>query len=117
MTNVEVKWNPSTKVKLNELPDKVVYAIARQTLDELLAVQYTPWKSGTMQRSMSAKGVQKDGIGYYIGNFTDYASIVYKKPQNGTNWSRETTKAQWFDTIWKEKGDSITNMCIVRYKL
>ena len=116
MTNIEVKWDSKTKKQLAELPDKVVYAIARATIDYLIASQYTPWKSGKMERSMSAKGVQKDGSGYYIGNFTDYASAVYKKPQS-TNWSRKTTRAQWLDTLWKEKGDSITNMCIARYKL
>lgn len=116
MQVVEVKWNPSTKAKLEKLPDKVVYAIARATMDSLIASQFTPWKSGKMERSMAAKGVQKDGSGYYIGNFTDYASRVYNLPQN-TNWSRKTSKAHWLETLWHIKGDSITNTCIARYKL
>jgi hypothetical protein len=65
---------------------------------------------------MYAGGVRKDADGYYIGNMTDYASYVYKMPQS-THWTRAGSKAQWFETVWEQKGEAITSEQIARYKL
>lgn len=109
-------WDNTVKKKIEQMPDRIIYGIARATLDTVGSMQVTPWKSGTMERSMYSKGVQKNSDGYYIGNFTDYASYVYVMPQK-TNWSRAGSKAQWFETVWEQKGEAITNECIARYKL
>lgn len=109
-------WDKSIKNKIEQMPDRTVYAIARSTLDTVGSMQVTPYKSGTMERSMYSGGVKKDSTGYYIGNFVNYASYVYVMPQT-TNWTRIGSKAQWFETVWKQKGESITNECIARYKL
>lgn len=109
-------WDKSIKKKIEQMPDKIIYGIARATLDTVGSMQVTPWRTGTMERSMYSKGVQQSSDGYYIGNFTDYASHVYVKPQN-SNWSRESSKAQWFENVWQQKGESITNEQIARYKL
>ena len=109
-------WDKSVKKKIEDMPDKLVYGIARATLDIVGSMQVTPYLTGTMERTMYSAGVQKDSEGYYIGNFTDYASYVYKKPQS-TNWTRPGSKAKWFETVWGQKGESIMNECIARYKL
>lgn len=114
--NATFNWDKAVKKKIEQMPDRVVYGIARATLDNVGSMQVTPWKSGTMERSMYSAGVQKDGDGYYIGNFTDYASYVYKMPQK-TNWTRPSSKAQWFENVWNLKGEAITNETIARYKL
>ena len=110
------EWNKTIKKKIEQMPDRMMYAIARTTLDNVGAMQVTPYLSGRTEQSMFYRGVQKDANGYYIGNFTDYASYVYKMPQS-TNWTRPSTKAQWFETVWNQKGEAITNECIARYKL
>lgn len=110
------EWDKTIKKKIEQMPDRLMYAIARTTLDQVGAMQVTPYLSGRTEQSMFSKGVQKDTDGYYIGNFTDYASYVYKMPQN-TNWSRKSTKAQWFESVWQQKGEAITNETMARYKL
>lgn len=110
------EWNKVVKKQIEQMPDRLMYAIARTTLDDVGAMQVTPWKTGRTEQSMFSKGVQKDTDGYYIGNFTDYASYVYKMPQS-TNWTRKSTKAQWFENVWKQKGEAITNESIARYRL
>ena len=110
------EWDKTIKKKIEELPDRMMYAIARATLDQVGSMQVTPYLTGNMERTMFSAGVRKDAEGYYIGNFVDYASYVYKKPQS-TNWTRPSTKAQWFENVWNQKGEAITNECIARYKL
>lgn len=109
-------WDKSIKKKIEQMPDRCMYAIARGTLDIVGAMQVTPYLTGKTEQSMFSQGVRKDADGYYIGNMTDYASYVYKMPQS-TNWSRPSTKARWFETVWNQKGEAITNEQIARFKL
>lgn len=110
------KWDKPNKKKLEELPDKAVYAIARATLDQVGSMQITPYLTGNMERTMYSAGVRKGNYGYYIGDFTDYASYVYQMPQR-TNWTRSSSRAHWFKDLWTKKGEAITNETIARYKL
>ena len=120
--NATFNWDKSVKRQIEQMPDRTVYAIARSTLDLVGSMQVTPYgkeRQGGhthMEQTMYSAGVQKDSDGYYIGNHTDYASYVYKMPQS-TNWTRKSSKAQWFEYVWKLRGESITNECIARYKL
>ena len=113
-SDVSIKFNQNTFQKLYEANDKVVYAIARQTLDMVGSMKATAYKTGETERSMFSRGVQQDADGYYIGNFTSYAKRVYRMGPN-TNWTRKSTRPQWFHSIWKEYGDMITDNCIRRY--
>ena len=115
-SKAELHWNENTKRLLTQAPDKMMYAIARRTLDEVGSSKITPYDTGRMERSMYSSGVKKDGQGYYIGNFTDYATYVYDYG-NGTNWSRATTEPQWFDYYWKLRGAGITDECVREYRL
>ena len=118
-SEVEVKWSPGAKEKLKNAPDKVLYAVARMFHDTILTSGITPYKSGKMEQSMSSKGIQgvvKDNDGYYIGNYTDYASHVYNLDGN-VHWSRQGSSSHWFEKKWAERGDSIISTCIARYKL
>ena len=115
-TKAELHWNENTKRLLKQAPDKMMYAIARRTLDEVGSSKITPYDTGRMERSMYSSGVKQDSQGYYIGNFTDYATYVYDDG-NGTNWSRGTTEPQWFDYYWKLRGAGITDECVREYRL
>lgn len=118
-SEIEVKWSPGAKEKLKNAPDKVLFAVARMFLDTIITSGITPWLSGDMERTMSKhgeRGVVKDGKGYYIGNYTDYASHVYNLDGN-VHWSRQGSSSHWFEKKWAERGDSIISTCIARYKL
>ena len=109
----EIHNNTETFNKLKNANDKVVYAIARQTLDMVGSSKATAYLTGETERSMYARGVQKDSQGYYIGNFTDYASRVYAMDR--ANWTNPQTQPHWFHSIWKQYGDMITDNCLRRY--
>lgn len=115
--SVEIKYNKSTMNKLKTVPDKIVYAIARQTLDRVGSMKITPYKTGRMERTMFSTGVKKTSSGVYtIGNYTSYAELVYAKPQ-GTNWTNKNSKAQWFDWFWRTQGKAVFQSTVSRYKI
>lgn len=113
--SVSININQNTINKVEALPDKVMYAIARQTLDMTGSTKATAYKTGKTERSMYSNGVQQDSQGYYIGNFTNYASRVYAL--ENANWTNPNTKPHWFDFTWKRYGQTITNDCVRRYKV
>lgn len=114
--NASLKWNEKTKRMLGEAPEKVMYAIARQTLDLTGSSKVVARKDGDTEDTMYAEGVKGDfSSGYYIGNFTKYASYVY--PKSGVNWTNKNTKTRWFEYIWKRHGKHITQTAIKEYKI
>lgn len=114
--SVIIKYNKSTMKKLEELPDKVVYGVARQTLDRVGSMKITPYRTGRMERTMFSTGVRKSGNVYTIGNYTNYAQFVYNMPQK-TNWTNPNSKAKWFDYFWRTQGKNVFESTVARYKL
>lgn len=111
-----MKWGPRTQIALQEAPEKVLRAIARQTLDLTGSSKVTAYKTGKTERSMYDKGVQGDfEKGLYIGNFTDYAMYVY--PRTNVHWTNPNTKTKWFEHIWTTKGPGIISNAIKECKI
>lgn len=107
-----VKWLPGMEDKiLKEIPDKIIYDIARTTLD--LTIPIIPERTGKMKGTSLAKGVQGGNGVYRIGSYTDYASYVYEMPES-TNWTTPGTKAHWFSETWQRFGKSILDEAIER---
>ena len=130
MISVEAtfKWNEKVRINLQKAPEKVVRAIARQTLDltgsskvvaNSIGASYKlppGHSSGSLERSMYTHGVQGDySSGFYIGNFTDYAHYVY--PKSNVHWTNPNTKTKWFEYIWEKHGSGIINTAIKEYKI
>lgn len=114
--SVTININKKTMKKLEEMPDLITYAIARQILDRIGSSKIIPYKTGKMEMTMFQNGVKGSDSNYYIGNFTNYAKYVYKMPQS-VNWTNPLSKAQWFDTYWKSNSQMIINNVVARYKL
>lgn len=116
IVEAEFKWNEKTKILLGEAPEKVLFAIARQTLDYTGTSKVVAYRKGKTEGTMLSEGVKGDfNSGFYIGNFTDYASYVYVK--EGVNWTNPNTKTKWFEYIWKKHGKTITQNAIKEYKI
>lgn len=120
------KWNEKTKRQLEQAPEKIMRMIARETMDKSKpfvpsseGASYTlpiGHRSGQTERSMFEKGVQGDfKSGFYIGNFTKYASYVY--PMKGVNWTKATTQTKWFEYTWTKYGKGIFNNAVKANKL
>lgn len=112
-TSATFKWNEKTKIMLQEAPEKILRQVARQTLDYTGSSKVTAYNTGKTEQSMYSHGVQGDyNTGLYIGNFTDYASIVYVK--TNVTWTNPNTKTRWFEYIWEKYGKGIIeNACRV----
>ena len=115
-SGVVVKINDKTMQELKHLPDKEVYAIARQFLDRVGSAKVTPYKTGKTEMSMYSSGVKGSNGNYSIGNYTNYAGYVYAFLQS-VNWTNPLSKAQWFETFWKSQGKSILDNVVARYKI
>ena len=116
MSNIVIKINDKTMKELEKMPDIIIYAVARQTLDRVGSSKITPYKTGKMEMTMFSSGVRGSNGDYSIGNFTNYASYVYAMPQS-VNWTNPLSKAQWFKTFWKSQGKSVLENVVARYKI
>ena len=117
--NVKAKIEYNNKVKegiLNTMPERVLYLIARETLDfaDSGLIPMSPPGSktrGNLKRSSVAAGVRGSKGNYYIGSYTDYASYVWDMPDS-TNWSEPGTNNQWYLRALKEHGTTIVNVAV-----
>ena len=116
--DVNFKWQPGAKNKIKQAPKKMLYDIAKITLD--MSSQNIPLSnrknSGHLRISSANGGVREDNQGYYIGSYTNYAKYVWIKPKS-TNWSEPNTFGKWYEEIWKKQGKSIVDSCVGRYSL
>lgn len=115
--NIKVKVNPKTEEKLIKCTDKQLYAIARKTLD--MSIQSIPRDTGKMR--LASSGFRGQGVimiddGYRIGSDTDYASKVWKYPDN-TNWTTPGTTGKWYLKIWNKNRSNIIKMAVAQNKL
>ena len=99
--SVEVRLNPNLERTLTQVSDKMIYAIAKETLTQSESV--IPLRTGKMRRSSIQAGVKGSNKDYYIGSYTKYASRVWNFPDN-TNWTTPGTNNRWYERVCKEKG-------------
>lgn len=123
ISNVKVKVNARTKSTLLKLPDKIVHAIALETLNKTTptipvssALEHNSTR-GRLRRETVAKGVQKNGKKYFLESPTYYSNYVYNMNDSTTKWSTPNTHSEWFLRTWKKEGKTITESSVRRYKL
>lgn len=85
--------------QLKKWQDKVVYGIARQTLDFTNSKNYFPRLSGDLQLSSMSCGVlnlgnMEYGLSYDEGT-AYYTKYVWKMGE-GTNWTNPSTLPRWY---------------------
>ena len=113
--SVELKLNKGTLEKIENLPDKVVYKIARKTLD--YTNPHIPMSrglptSGQLRRDTMAYGVRGSNGDYYIGSPTRYANRVWNLNDQTTNWTTPQTHSKWFLYALKRYQKSIVDNSI-----
>lgn len=111
---VSVKLNPKLEPTLTQVSDKMIYAIAKETLTQSESV--IPLRTGKMRKSSITAGVKGSNRDYYIGSYTSYATHVWNLPDN-TNWTTPGTNNRWFERTLREKGQMIIINAVGRNKL
>ena len=112
-TGVELKWNPKVKKGLKNIPDDILYLVAKQTLD--MSVPSIPMStkkntSGTLRRSSIAGGVRGSSGDFYIGSYTKYAKYVWN--MENVNWTTPGTNNKWYARTLKKHKATIVNNAI-----
>ena len=110
---VELKWSPKVQKGLKNIPDDILYLIAKQTLD--LSVPMIPMStkkntSGTLRRSSVAGGVRGGNGDFYIGSYTHYAKYVWN--MENVHWTTPGTNSKWYARTLKKNGQIIINNAI-----
>lgn len=116
--SVSVKWEPGSKMALMSAPDKMMYAIARQTLDRTFPHIPMSRRKGVvhMRQTSMAAGVRGSNGDYYIGSYTDYAKYVWVMP-NTTNWTEPGTFGKWYQETYKKFMKNIVSISIKENEL
>ena len=102
------QWNPKVYKGLQVIPDRILYQVAKETLDR--SVPSIPMRSGDMRKTSIAGGVRGSSQDFYIGSFTNYASHVWK--MNNVKWTIPGTNGQWYARTLKQYGTSIIDSAI-----
>ena len=112
--SIEIKIVKDLPTKeLHEYMDKVVYGIARATLDFTNTGHHFPYRTGELNRASMSEGVVKDGFGsYHLGAVgVEYAPKVWGYGSN-TNWTNPSTYPQWYITEFNKDKNIIVNSAI-----
>lgn len=107
--SVEFDINRNTMNALKNIPNVIMYKVARQTLD--LSYPIIPKDTHKMARTSNAMGVRGSSGNYYIGSYTNYASNVWNMSEN-TNWTTPNTNNKWFTRALKQHGKTILDNAI-----
>lgn len=101
--------------KVEQAPDKIMYAIARMALD--MSFTKIPKLTGATRQTSTSAGVRKRGNSYVIGSYTDYASYIWDMESriSNVNWSEPGTMSFWYEDTWKKKGQKIKTEAINKY--
>lgn len=111
--DVSVKWNAGAQNKIEESPNRMLYSVARQTLD--LTYKHMPMNTGKMRQSSMSAGVRGRRGEYYVGSYTSYAKIVWNYGE-GTKWTTPDTFGKWYARVYSQYSKSITERAIRLYK-
>ena len=108
-----IKEIPRQEIKGFE--DEVVYRVARMTLD--FTIPHIPYRTGDLNKSSLAFGVQGQDRVYSLGAGVPYAKYVWNFDQESTNWTNPRSYSQWFLTEYNNKKETILgNAITISYK-
>lgn len=115
--SVNAKWYPNKKEDVLEVSDKIMYTVARMTLDNsYTSIPLSNKKGrGKLRQSSTSAGVRGSEGNYYIGSYTDYAKYVWD--MENVNWTTPNTNGKWYERNWKRNGKAYMNNAIERNKL
>ena len=103
--SVTVELNKKVQNGLRIIPDKVLYKMARITLDMSyvhIPMSKIPNHSGTLRRSTMNNAVRGSKGDYYLTSNINYAQRVWNFNDNTTNWTTPNTHSKWFEWTLKE---------------
>lgn len=104
---------PLPTKEISNWEDKVVYGIARATLDFTNTRHHFPYLSGELNRASMSEGVVQETKGtYHLGaRGVEYAPKVWRYGQ-GTNWTNKSTLPQWYKSVYQKYRNEINQVAL-----
>lgn len=113
MINVSVEIKRDLPIdQLKKWQDKVIYSMARATLDFTNSANHFPYRTGELNRASMAQGVEGNNGTYFLGaRGVNYAPRVWEYGPN-TNWTNSKTLPQWYTSVFSKYKNEIVNLAI-----
>ena len=109
--SIEIKRD-LPKDQLKKWQDKVVYSLARATLDFTDDAYHFPYRTGELKRASMAQGVEGNNMTYYLGaRGVNYAPRVWTWGEN-TNWTNPSTLPQWYVSVFDKYKTELVDLAI-----
>lgn len=110
---IEVKIVKEMPVaQLKKWQDKVIYSLARATLDFTNSAHYFPYKTGALNQGSMAMGVQGSNGTYGIGaEGVSYAPRVWTYGKD-TNWTNPSTLPQWYVSAYEKHREELMQLAL-----
>ena len=104
---------PMPTKEISNWEDKVVFGIARTTLDFTNSMRHFPYLTGELQRASMSEGVVMETKGtYHLGaRSVEYAPKVWYYGKN-TNWTNKSTLPQWYKSTYNKYKDIINSIAL-----
>lgn len=109
MIHCEIVINKEIPIaQIKNWEDKVVYGIARKTLDFTNSGEHFPYLTGELARASMNEGVVTLGKSNYgLGaRGVEYAPRVWTYGE-GTNWTNKNTLPQWYMSVFEKYKNEI----------
>lgn len=98
--------------EISNWEDKVVYGIARATLDFTNTRHHFPYLTGELNRASMSEGVVQEIKGtYHLGaRGVEYAPKVWN--YNNVNWTNKQTIPQWYKGVYNKYRNEINQVAL-----
>lgn len=97
--------------QIDNFVDRVVYNTALITKEETKKQEAYPFRTGLLSKTEFNSQIVGSNKEYGLIAGVDYAVDVWGYPQN-TNWTNPRTQAQWYETVYKNNKEKITDQAV-----
>ena len=98
--------------QLKKWQDKVVFGMARATLDITNSSHYFPYRTGALNQGSMAMGVRGSNTTYELGaDGVSYAPRVWQFGDR-TNWTNPSTLPQWYISAFDKHKIEIVQLAV-----
>ena len=110
--SVDVIFKGLPKEKIEDFEDKVVYNVAVETREFTKGQSAYPYLTGELARQQIKAPITGSNGNYNLLDGVKYAKYVWK--MTNVNWTNQSTKPQWYKTVFRQKEKTIVDTAMQR---